>query len=322
MDNGVDITNQLVGGIPDNTYSVSTASGASYGFNLDTSTGYYVSTNSGQSNSAAVARVSFNLETDCTVTFTYINYAEATYDYGIFGRIDTALSTTSTADSNPYLSCSTNTYNSASEQTLTYEMTSGTHYIDVKYRKDSYEDANNDSLQFKVDLQATGVGGDYTYTLSDVTQKHSLIFIFGDVNYYFITSSGSNAKLYPDGQQVILEGDKYKLVIVPDDYGAVVTLTDNDVDVTSSLEYAESIDKDGNTVSNYIYRLTNINASHTLVSTCSSTSQKLIYVKINGVWTPCTKVYKKINGSWVEQDNEYWSTILPSTSTYRTIIDR
>lgn len=149
-------------------------------------------------------------------------------------------------------------------------MTSGTHYIDVKYRKDSYEDANNDSLQFKVDLQATGVGGDYTYTLSDVTQKHSLIFIFGDVDYYFITSSGTNSKLYPDGQQVILAGDRYKLVIVPDDYGATVTLTDNGVDVTSSLEYAESIDKDGNTVSNYMYHLTNINASHTLISTCSS----------------------------------------------------
>ena len=58
-----------------------------------------------------MARVTFDLETDCVVTFSYINYAESTYDYGIFGQIDSALGTTYTADSNPYLSCSGSSYN-------------------------------------------------------------------------------------------------------------------------------------------------------------------------------------------------------------------
>lgn len=148
LDNGVDITSQLQGGIPNNTYTVTnTVSGASYGFNLNSSTGYYTSTNAGQANSAAVCRVNFTLESDCLVTIEYINYAESTYDYGIFGQIDTALGTTYTADNSPYLSCGTAAYNVSNTQTLTYNLTAGTRFIDIKYRKDSSQDSNNDNLQ-------------------------------------------------------------------------------------------------------------------------------------------------------------------------------
>ena len=52
-------------------------------------------------------------------------------------RIDTALGTTYSADSDPYLSCSASSYNVSTVQTLSYEMSAGTHYIDVKYRKNS-----------------------------------------------------------------------------------------------------------------------------------------------------------------------------------------
>ena len=88
-------------------------SGANYGFNLNSGTGYYVSTNAGQASSAAVCRVNFDFETACLVTISYINYAEGTYDYGIFGNIDTALGTTSTADSNAYHSCNASSENTA-----------------------------------------------------------------------------------------------------------------------------------------------------------------------------------------------------------------
>ena len=111
-DNGVDISSQLVyhaGSQP--TYSVTTAPNAAYGFNLNTSTGYYTSTNAGVSNSASVCRVTFNFPVDCLVTISYINYAEATYDYGIFGNIDSSLNTGYTADSNVKLACNTNAYN-------------------------------------------------------------------------------------------------------------------------------------------------------------------------------------------------------------------
>ena len=186
LDNGIDITSQLQGGAPNNSYTVTTQqTGASYGFPLNSSTGYYTSNNNGVGNSAAVCRINFNLETDVVVTIQYINYAEATYDYGIFGQIDTALGTTYSTDSNPYLSCGTNAYNLSTPQTITYNISAGTHFIDIKYRKDSGVDSYNDTLQWKIiSMEATGTSGSYTYTLTNINQKHSLIFVFGNVDFY------------------------------------------------------------------------------------------------------------------------------------------
>ena len=68
LDNGVDITSQLVGGVPSNTYTVTTkVTGASYGFNLNSSTGYYVSSNNGVSKSDSVARINMYFESYCVV---------------------------------------------------------------------------------------------------------------------------------------------------------------------------------------------------------------------------------------------------------------
>lgn len=306
LDNGVDVSSQLVlhgGETP--SYTVTTASGASYGFNLNSSTGYYVSTNNGQANSAAVARVNLTLPTRCLVTVSYINYAEATYDYGIFGNVDVALGTTYTADTNAKLVCSTSAYNLSTVQTLTYEIDSGSHFIDIKYRKDSATNSNNDSLQFKIDITELESDSYYTYTLSNINQAHSLIFVFGNVSYYFVTSSTNGPKLFPNGQFVILQGDSYKLSIVPEDYNDTISIVDNNVDVTNSLEEVTSqIEKDGQTITvvNYIYRLSNVNATHTIQVT-SVGSNDLIYLKVNGSWVQVTKVYKKVNGSWVEQND-------------------
>jgi hypothetical protein len=311
LDNGVDITNQLSGSVPVNTYTVTTqVSGASYGFNLNSSTGYYTSTNAGQSNSAAVCRLNLNFESDCLVTIQYINYAEATYDYGIFGQIDTALGTTYSSDSGAYLVCSTSAYNVSSAQTVTYNVSAGQHFIDIKYRKDPATDSYNDNLQWKVaSIEASGGGGSYTYTLTNITQKHSLIFVFGDVDFYYITSSGTTGmKLFPDGQQVVLDGDIYKIVAVPENATDVVSLYDNSTDVTTSLEYEEGEDKDGNTVANYIYRLSDISANHTLVFYATPASvTETFFLKRSGSWVEVSHLYLKVNGQWVEQRLGYLS---------------
>ena len=328
LDNGVDITNQLAGGVPTNTYTIDTkVSGASYGFNLNSSTGYYVSSNNGVNKSASVARINMNFESDCLVTITYINYAEEDYDYGMFGKLDTAVATdgltASSGSSSP--SDSTSNYqipkcsNSTSTQTVSYQVPMGEHFIDVKYGKDDASNSGNDSLQWKItSIEATSAGGDYTYTLSNINQKHSLVFIFGDVDYYFITSSGNGCKLYPDGQVVKLENDSYMLRIVPNDSTATVTLKDNNIDRTSLLEYESAQDKYGNTIVNYIYKLTNITAAHTLTISCSSGGeQSKVYIKINGTWTQFSKIYRKVNGSWVEQDNSDWLTLFDTRTNYR-----
>jgi len=313
LDNGVDITSQLQGRAPDNTFTVAKASGASYGFDLNSSTGYYVSTNDGVSSSASVARVTFNLETKCLATFTYINSGEVDYDYGMFGKLDTTVATDgltasdsgsspSDSASNYQLICSSSAYHSqTATHTLTYEIEAGTHYVDVKYGKDQASNSGNDSLQFKVALESL-TGSDYTYTLNNINQKHSLIFVFGDVDYYFITSSGTGAKLYPDGQTVKLAGQSYGITIVPDSTTANVTVTDNGTDVTSALVRTEGQSKTGATIVNYDYSISNIQAAHTINVVCGSVSQ-VIYLKIGETWRACNSVYKKVNGSWVKQSN-------------------
>ena len=302
LDNGVDVTSQLrqiIGADP--THSVATAPGAEYGFNLDSSTGYYVSTNAGQSNTAAVARVSLDLPCKCLVTFTYINYAEATYDYGIFGNEDVALSTSYTADSNAKLVLSDNSANTSTPQTLTYELEAGTHFIDVKYRKDTYTDSNNDSLQFKYEITKLETTDYYEYDLDDIAADHSLVFVFGDVAYYFVNSSGTGSKLFPAGQMVLLEGENYRLTIIPDSSISRVTLRDNNVDVSSQLVRKEvTTEKDGvfTTVVNYIYSLENVTATHNLV--VAAVAAALLHLKAGNTWIEVGKAFKKQDGRWKE----------------------
>ena len=316
LDNGVDITSQLIGGLPVNNYTVTTkVTGATYGFNLNSTTGYYVSSNNGISKSASVARLNMNFESSCLVTIQYINYAEANYDYGMFGKLDTAVATdgltASSGSSTP--SDSTSNYqlamasNSSSAQTISYNVPAGEHFIDIKYGKDNASDSNNDSLQWKVlSVEATSAGGDYTYTLTNINQKHSLIFVFGNVSYYFITSTGTNCKLFPDGQQVKLEGDSYSINIIPNNITDTITITDNNVNVTSQLQREDGYDKNNNPAVSYKYSLTNIQAAHNLVIS-SVSAGNVLYVKLNGSYQTVESIYVKVNGAWQKQSLTYLS---------------
>lgn len=309
LDNGQDVSNRLVtipG--PQPTYTVSTSSDASYGFTYNNSTEYYVSDNTGIDKSAAVCVVHFNLPVRSLVTIDYINYAEATYDFGIFGNIDVPLNgnykpaSGSMPDSSYKLACNTSEYNSSSVQTITYEIPSGEHDIYIKYSKDDATAGGNDTLQFKIsNIQELEANNNYTYTLSNIQESHSLIFIFGDVTYYFVNSSGTNARLFPSGQMVQLPGDTYRITIVPDDYSYSVTVSDNGVDVTSSVERKEEqITKEGvtTTVVNYIYTISNIQATHNIIVSCSANES--LYIKISGAYVRVSKIWKKANDRWNE----------------------
>lgn len=136
---------------PVSEWSVSDISGATYKFALN-SNGYYESNNKGVNNSAAVCRVNIHAAKACTVTFKCINYAESNYDFGLLGTLDKAMDT-------GYSDVSTNVVksfkgsSSASVQTYSYtNVAKGDHFIDVKYRKDSSQSSNNDSLQFTVEI--------------------------------------------------------------------------------------------------------------------------------------------------------------------------
>lgn len=323
-DNGVDITGQLVqhgGTIP--TPTVSTASGASYGFTLNSSTGYYTSANKGVDKSAAVCRVDFDFPVQCLVTIQYINYAEATYDFGIFGNLDVALTNDykpasgSMPDSNYKLACNTSSYNTSSVQTITYEVPSGEHFLNIKFSKDDATSSNNDTLQWKISsIEPLETNNYYTYTLSNIQAAHSLIFIFGDVTYYFVNSSGTGAKLFPSGSMVQLPGDYYSLTIVPDDYSYEISVLDNNADVTSQVQRKEEeITKEGNTytVVNYIYRLSNIQATHNIVVQAKPNNP--FYVRVGDSWVKATKVYIRSGNQWSEVQD--YDNVIDPTQVYR-----
>ncbi len=321
LDNGVDITGQLGGsGIPDNSYDVGQRSGASYGF---VKTGdYYVSQNKGKSASAALCRVNFDFETEALVTIKYIVYTsddESRYDYAVFGKIDTSLLTSNSEDNSNNVYHNGRGESSTAEQTLTYTIPAGTHYIDIKYRKDSSYDYGNDTLQFRIDsIESTSGGGEFTYTLSDVSKRHSLTFVFGSVDYYFVSSSGGNGcRVFPDGQQVKLANDSYSVTVVPDNINDSVVLFDNNVDRTSELIRTDTTDKESNPVVVYTYELSDIVTDHTITAGCSSTSTSKIFIKVNGTWSQYSKIYVKIDGAWVEQNSMIWSALFDTSESYK-----
>lgn len=134
--------------VPGFTYTVEAISGASYGF-VQNSSGYWESENKGVNASYAICRVNFEVASACDITFDVINYAESNYDYGMFGVLDTALALSSTADSTLHKSFKGE--QSASVVTVTYTgVPAGSHFIDVKFIKDSSVAKNNDSIQFMV----------------------------------------------------------------------------------------------------------------------------------------------------------------------------
>ena len=232
----------------------------------------------------------------------------------MFGKLDTAVATdgltASSGSSSP--SDSTSNYqlamasNSANAQTISYTVPAGQHFIDVKYGKDDASDDNNDSLQWKVlSVEATSGSGNYTYTLSNVQTNHSLVFVFGNVSYYFVTSSGTGCRIFPDGQTVKLAGQSYNIKIVPDNVTDTVVLTDNNVE--QILEREDGYDKDNNPAVSYSYAISAVNAAHTIVVTSTIANNDYLYIKQNGSWVQIIKVYEKINGSFVQQDLSYMS---------------
>lgn len=141
-----------------------------YSFSLN-SAGYYVSGNAGIDNSYSLCRVNFTANAGTNVTFSVINYAETNYDFGIFSNLNTSLSASNTEDT-------TNVFRSfkgssmASEQTVTYTISSsGSYYIYVKYRKDSSNSNNYDSLQFRMNGKSVTYGSSYG-TLPTPTRTH------------------------------------------------------------------------------------------------------------------------------------------------------
>lgn len=201
-DNGVDVTSQFTQR-EETAESYTVVNVGSYGFTLNNSTGYYVSNNEGISKSAALCRVDFHVPVPATITFTYINYAEQGYDFGVFGNIDVELSDdyysagssgATITDGDYKRACNTSAYNTSSVQTLTYEMTAGNHSIWVKYSKDDASDDNYDTLQFKVSItlnEPFTPGTYYGYDIANISADHVIVVTEVATSALYVKKNGS-----------------------------------------------------------------------------------------------------------------------------------
>ena len=121
-----------------------------YPFELNTN-GYYESTNKGHDSSYSYATLNYegfeNLVLEC------INSGESNYDYGIISQPDVQLGESISDDG---ATGSTNVFHnfkgesSTNPVQLTIPSDKGSHFITIKFRKDSSSAQGNDSLQFKV----------------------------------------------------------------------------------------------------------------------------------------------------------------------------
>lgn len=123
----------------------------SYTFVLN-SNGYYESNNKGVNNSYALCKVTFNALYDgCSLVLDCINYVESNYDFGILSKLDTVLSSSYNVDSTDLIEKSFKGLSNSNVQRYIYNnIPQGEHFIYIKFRKDSSNSQNNDSLQFKI----------------------------------------------------------------------------------------------------------------------------------------------------------------------------
>lgn len=138
----------------DGSFRVVAVDGAAYGFEKQADE-YWKSTNKGVSSSCSVCKVVFNMNTDGTAVFDCINYAEAGYDYGVIGKVDTELSITNINDTSASIAKSFKDSSSSSAQTYSMVISSGEHFVYVKYRKDNNKDENDDMFKFKVSIASS-----------------------------------------------------------------------------------------------------------------------------------------------------------------------
>lgn len=135
-------------------YTVEKPSSATYGFSLNANN-YYESKNKGVNSSYAMAKLNFTTDGSYKLYLDCINYAETNYDFGILSELDKTLQMSDTADSTN-VKRSFKGSSSTNVQTVDYgQIANGSHYIYIKFRKDSSVNSNNDSLQFKVRTEQT-----------------------------------------------------------------------------------------------------------------------------------------------------------------------
>lgn len=131
------------------TYSVETASGASYGFKTNAS-GYYESENRNVGSSAAVCILTLTAVGSFDVTLDCISYGENNYDFGLISVKNGTLTTSYSEDTSGVLKSFKGLSSPDVQKVSLGTIKDETAKFYIKYKKDGSSNVGNDTLQFKV----------------------------------------------------------------------------------------------------------------------------------------------------------------------------
>ena len=296
-DNGIDISSQL---ITTSTYKTDFTTSNVSDTRAWINDGNNVWHNGNASNDRTRSTIQFNLDFDvpCLVTFYYWGTLTDN-DALCFGNLNQTLLTTNYQDSSrKYWENSMSNITEENPRSVTFENVEGTNFIQVKLRRNSTTSGTNiHTAYIKLEIQPM-VPETYRYTITNIQDNHSLLFVFGEVEYYIINTSSQNndLKILPYGDWICLPGETYKVTIIPSSTISTINLIDNNV-AQSNVERVEYLNENNETVVNYNYKIFNINENHTV------TIEEIInnvkrFIKLNNVWNEIEDIYQKTNNNW------------------------
>ena len=166
--------------------------GSNYTFTEDAD-GYYKPTNRGVHGSFGICRIRIvNKEADKEIKMYWMQSSEQSYDYGMVGKLDTALSLSSSVDSNLLF----NAYgrSATSPQILSLEAPSGEHFYDVKYRKDGSVNSGWDMFEFRLDVNESVA----SIKTDDIKVAEDYFLHLSNKDYEYKTSANVTHHIYAD----------------------------------------------------------------------------------------------------------------------------
>ena len=295
-DNGIDISSQLV---VTSNYSTTFTTSTTYG-NAWVNDGNNVWHNGNANNNSTRSIMQFNLDFNapCLVTIYYWGTITSSDAFGI-GNLNQTLSTGTGADNTAKVwTGSISNVTAENPRSVTFENVEGTNFIQVKVRRNNTTSgAANHTIYVKLEIQLL-VPQTYRYTITNIQDNHSLLFVFGEVEYYIVNTSSTNTdlKILPYGDWICLPGETYKVTIIPTSVISTINLIDNNA-AQSNVERVEYLNENNETIVNYNYKIFNINENHTV------TIEEIInnlkrFIKLNNVWNEIEDIYQKTNNNW------------------------
>ena len=126
------------------------------------------------------------------MTLSCISYGESNFDYGIVSNLDSQLSINNSADSTNVLK-SYKGLSSASADTITLTVPSGSHFITFKYIKDTSTSSNGDYFKIKCTATRQVQGRDNVLSLSSkgVVISSANLNLAGTVTFTDLETAGA-----------------------------------------------------------------------------------------------------------------------------------